>query len=218
MRVLVGHSSSLLRDVLREALEGEGVMLDPPVAGLAELRTACRLDPPAVAIAGLGFPDGALAEAITEILLSGARLLVLCRADEARAASALLFAGAAGCVVVDDAGRDDVLAAVRTVADGRAPLHPAVASAVLNQWRAAQERSASSERLSGREMEVLRLLAEGLPTRTAAGALAVSPKTIEAHLARIMVKLGARNRTHLVALAAERGLLSDPRPTPETRP
>lgn len=217
MRVLVAHSSPLLRDVLCEVLDGEALALDPPVAGLADLRAACRLDPPTVAIAGLNFPDGALAEAITEVLLTGTRVLVLCRAEEARAASGLLFSGAAGCLVVDDSGCGDVVSAVHAAAEGRAPLHPAVASAVLNQWRAAQERAAPNERLSDREVEVLQLLAEGRPTRAAAGALAVSPKTIEAHLARMMVKLGARNRAHLVAIAAERGLLSDPRPTPEAR-
>jgi DNA-binding NarL/FixJ family response regulator len=135
--------------------------------------------------------------------------VVVCDGEQAEAAAALLFAGAGGCLFVEDAGAAEVVAATREVAAGHAALHPAAAAAVLRQWRAthASVGPAREAKLSAREIEVLRAMAEGLPTKSVARALGVSPKTVEAHTARILARLGARNRAQAIAVAAEQGLL-----------
>lgn len=62
-------------------------------------------------------------------------------------------------------------------------------------------------RLTPREAEVLRALARGLPTKTIGREMSVSPKTVEAHIARLLAKLKARHRAHAVSIALNLGLL-----------
>jgi DNA-binding CsgD family transcriptional regulator len=71
----------------------------------------------------------------------------------------------------------------------------------------AQQADPGGDALTAREREILRLVAEGHPTDAIAAALVISPSTVRNHVARILVKLGARNRTQAVARAVRRGYL-----------
>jgi DNA-binding NarL/FixJ family response regulator len=218
MKILTADPSPMLRAVLTAAFDTvDDVEVAASAGSAAELLVHCRRCRPQVVVSGLGFPDGELIEVIAEILRGVARVLVVCDAAAAEKAGALLLAGASGCLYVDDCGRADVVAAVRRVAAGDAALHPAAAATVLRMWRA--ERSREGRRADGgrpvpmptltpREDEVLRALARGLPTKSIGRELAVSPKTVEAHIARVLTKLGARNRAQAVALAESCGLLT----------
>lgn len=213
MRVLVADPSALLREILCAAFAAAGSAAGPgnptctdTVATLAELRASCLRSRPQVLLSASAFPDGALLSAMPELLSTGARVLVVDASTATETVSALLFAGASGCLSVDDCTPAEVVSATRTVAAGDAALHPAVAAVVLRQWRT--ERCEPTPILTGRETDVLRALARGLPTKTIARELSVSPKTVEAHISRLLTKLGARNRAHAISVAEAQGLLS----------
>ncbi len=226
-KVVVADPSRSVRDVLARTFDGlADVDVVASVGSLSELLARCRRCSPDVVLAGTTFADGDLVELLPDVLLAGARVLVIGDASvgAADAVSPLLFAGASGCLFVQDAGPDEVVAATRQVAAGNASLHPAAAAAVLRQWRATRstppDRTESPPdavavpQLTRREAEVLAALARGLPTKTIGRELAVSPKTVDAHIARLLAKLGVRNRAQAVSVALEYGLLESRDSTP----
>ena len=93
---------------------------------------------------------------------------------------------------------------MRAVHAGGSYLEPRVAARADGRGAAPQR---ARPALSAREREVLRLVADGLPTKQIARALAISERTVKFHVASILRKLGADNRAQAVALAAQRGLL-----------
>jgi DNA-binding NarL/FixJ family response regulator len=215
VRLLVAHRSPLLRELLAGSfVVAADFELADPVSTYADMLDECAAAP-GVVLAGMSLSDGELAAVMAPVLLTGARVLVVCETGDADTAAALLFAGAAGCLFVDDAGPSEVVDAARTVAAGHAALHPAAAAAVLLLWRAAGNPAppaaaamAPPQRLSPRETEVLAALGLGLPTKLIGRQLGVSPKTAEAHISRVLVKLAARNRAHAVSIAVGAGLLA----------
>jgi DNA-binding NarL/FixJ family response regulator len=220
VQVLVAHPRPLLCEALSRAL-GSAPEIDVVASAmtLADLRRSCVADSPHVVLTAPAFPDGELVGALGEVLRHNVRVLVLCEARRLDTATPLLFAGASGCQSWQDCGADDLVAAVRSVAAGHAALHPAAAAAVLRQWRAVREDGdhaapapvgrTHTPVLTARERDVLSEMAGGRTTRTIAGNLAVSPKTVEAHITRILAKLGARNRAQAISVARELELLSN---------
>lgn len=215
MRVLVADPSPLLREVLSAPfwdVAADDVEWAGAVGSLTELRSACQRVRPHTVLSACGFADGDLLDAMPELLRAGARVLVVCTSTGTEVLSALLFAGASGCLSVDDCAPSAVVAAARTVAAGHAALHPVAAAAVLQQWRmmrgSSDGRPPRSEppTLTQRERDVLYALARGLPTKTIARELSVSPKTVEAQISRLLMKLGAHNRAHAISVARSRGL------------
>ncbi len=120
-----------------------------------------------------------------------------------------LRAGASGYVVKEDAA-GELPAAIRTAADGRVYLSPAVARAVREGGAAAGEEAprphATPAALSPREREVLVLIAEGLSTKEIAARLGISVKTADAHRQGLMRRLGIRDVAGLVKFAVRHGL------------
>ena len=112
-------------------------------------------------------------------------------------------AGARG-YLLKGASAEDIARGIRTVAAGGSYLEPRVANKVLAEMASGPHRSNT---LSAREREVLRLVAEGLPTKQIAGVLSISERTVKFHINSIFHKLGADNRAQAVAVAAQRGLL-----------
>lgn len=215
----MAHPSPLLREVLSAPFSGTtsennaDLACSGAVGSLAVLRTACWRLRPDIVLSACGFADGDLLDAMPALLSTGARVIVVCTSTATEAVSALLFAGASGCLSVDDCAPSDVVAATRTVAAGDASLHPAAAAAVLQQWRMmrsspdAQPTPSEPPTLTRRELDVLHALARGLANRAIARELSTSPKTVEAHISRLLMKLGARNRAQAVSLASSQGLL-----------
>lgn len=215
VKVLVADPVPLTREIVAEA-STRGAVGDVVCVGavgsLGELRSVSERSRPQVVLSACWFADGELLDAMPALLSTGARVLLLATSTPTDSVSALLLAGASGCLSIDECGQADVLAGVRTVAAGHAALHPSVAAAVLRQWRTMRASTASvtarSEppTLTSREIEVLSALARGLPTKTIARELSVSPKTVEAHISRLLSKLGARNRAHAISVARSYGL------------
>ncbi|MFE7107742.1 response regulator [Streptomyces sp. NPDC057575] len=180
-------------DVLGEASNGvEGVEL------------ALRLDPDVV-LMDLRMPGGGGVAAIAELARRGARskVLVLTTYDTDSDTLPAIEAGATG-YLLKDAPRDELFTAVRAAADGRTVLSPAVASRLISRVRTP---AAGSEALSGREREVLELVAKGTSNREIAAELFISEATVKTHLTHVFAKLGAKDRAAAVAIGYDRGIL-----------
>jgi DNA-binding NarL/FixJ family response regulator len=150
--------------------------------------------------------------------LSDTRVLVLTTFDLDEYVYAALRAGASG-FLLKDAGPEELLQAIRVVAAGDALLAPSVTRRLIAEFAARpdpQVPPAELAELTEREREILELVAAGLSNADIAGRLVISPLTAKTHVARILAKLDCHDRTQLVVLAYETGLVSPGARTPET--
>src|SRR5262245_10341454 len=142
--------------------------------------------------------------------LTGTRVLVLTTFDLDEYVYGALRAGASGFLLKETRPRD-LLQAIETVAAGDALLAPSVTRRLIAEFAArrdpAQPPAALAE-LTGREREIMRLVAEGLSNAEIAGRLVISPLTAKTHVSNMLRKLGCRDRAALVALAYESGLIT----------
>ncbi|MFD5081374.1 response regulator [Kitasatospora sp. NPDC058201] len=152
-----------------------------------------------------------------------ARVVVLTTFDEDEYVYASLRAGASGFLVKDMA-LDDILAAVRVVAAGDALIAPSVTRRLIAEFAGRPEPApapasaaapvAAARRIGGvtdREREILTLVGRGLSNGEIAGELVLSMATVKTYVTRLLSKLDARDRVHLVILAYEAGLVTLPR-------
>jgi DNA-binding NarL/FixJ family response regulator len=151
----------------------------------------------------------------TQLIAAGdarVHVLVLTTFDDDDCVYGALRAGASGFLVKDMA-LEDILAGIRVVAAGDAMIAPAVTRRLIGQF-AGQPRSGRSPKeitgITDREREVLRLVGLGLSNAEIAAGLYISAGTVKTHMARLLAKLGARDRVHLVITAYETGLVSAP--------
>jgi DNA-binding NarL/FixJ family response regulator len=196
--------------IVRQGLVG--VLEDEPdlevVAAFGSAREAIvpvrRLQPD-VLLLDLEMPDLDGVAAIPEFLNArpGLAVLVFTAYDTEERVLGAIRAGARG-YLLKGASAEEIARAVRQVHAGGSYLEPRVAAQIMAQV-AAPRRTSST--LSDREREVLRLVAEGLPTKQIARSLSITERTVKFHVNSIFHKLGAENRAQAVALAAQRGLL-----------
>ena len=144
------------------------------------------------------------------------RIIVFTAFDNDERIISALEAGADG-YLLKGAPREDIFNAIRITMQGGSLLQPVVASKLLRH--VGQQRSQSDhhgrpyddfpyEALTERELEVLTLLAQGMPNKEIATKLTISERTAKFHVSSIMGKLGATNRTEAVSLAAQKGLIT----------
>jgi DNA-binding NarL/FixJ family response regulator len=115
---------------------------------------------------------------------------------------AAIEAGASG-YLLKAAPAEEILAAVRAVHDGKTALAPSIAAALVKRVRG----EAATPRLSGRELEVLRLVASGLSNPQIAARLFIGEATVKTHLLHVFEKLAVADRTRAVTRAQELGVL-----------
>lgn len=131
------------------------------------------------------------------------RVLMLSYSDDPGAILASIRAGAAGFLVHGSFSPDDLVRAVRDVVDGRtSPLSDEAALVVVRALQSAAGAAPPEPRafgLSGRETEVMRLVARGRSNREIADALVLSEKTVKNHVSRVYAKLGVRTRAAAIA-------------------
>jgi DNA-binding NarL/FixJ family response regulator len=184
----------------------------------------------ALALAPVRHPDVVLVDldtagmdgvAVTEAVLSRAapsrpRVLVLCGPGQ-ESVDAALRAGASG-VLLRDTAPDRLVAAIHTVAGGEGLFAPSVSrrliSAYVRHARPRRDPPPSLRALTGREIEVLRLVARGLSNTDIAGELVVTEATVKTHLNRTMTKLNLTSRAQAVVVAYETGLVAPRRAVP----
>ncbi len=206
IRVLVVDDHPIVRQGLVGVLEDE---TDLDVVGAyGSARDAIahvqRLRPDVVLL-DLEMPELDGVEAIPQLLaeLPELAVLVFTAYDTEERVLGALRAGARG-YLLKGASAEEIARAVRTVHSGASYLEPRVASRVVAQVQTPKRQATA---LSDREREVLKLVADGLPTKQVARTLGITERTVKFHVNSIFHKLGAENRAQAVALAAQRGLL-----------
>jgi two-component system, NarL family, response regulator NreC len=213
VRVLLVEDHTVVREGLRAILDTQ---LDiEVVAEAADGREAveqARAHTPDVVIMDVALPRLNGIDATRQIVneLPKSKVVALSMHTDTQYVSEMLLAGARGYLLKDCAS-DELATAVRTVAAGKPHLSAAVADAVVEDYVNRLQGGQTAARkgvLSGREREVLQLLAEGMSTKEIASELTVSVKTIETHRAQIAKKLGIRSVAGLTKFAIRTGLTS----------
>ena len=211
IRVLVADDQSMVRAGFRLLLSGEdGIeVVAEAENGLEAVDKAARFQP-SVVLMDIRMPELDGLEATRRILAAdpGARILILTTFDLDEYIYEALQAGASGFVLKDDPP-EQLIAAIRTVAAGDALLSPAVTRRVIQQFtripRAAQP--SGLEQLTGRERDVLRLVAQGLSNAEIGEQLYIGETTVKTHVTHVLQKLQLRDRVQAVVLAYQTGLL-----------
>ena len=205
--ILLADDHSVVRQGFRRILESQPDMqiVGEAANGRQAIEQATKLLPDVV-VMDVAMPELNGIEATRRLMESSprSRVLALSMHKDAVYVREILRAGARG-YLLKDAIDADLLAAVRSVAKGEAYLSPAIADAVLTDYR--QHVTDPIDLLTSREREVLQLIAEGKTNKEIATALKLSVYTVDAHRGRIMEKLNLHSTGELVRFAVRKGLI-----------
>lgn len=214
--LIVVEDEPLIRNRLETILRSLGYTDDALVfaASLAQARALLAEQPVAMALVDLGLPDGSGIDLIRQLRTSdpGMGILVISAWSTEDAILSALRAGANGYVLKE---RDDleVTLSIRSVLRGGAPIDPFIARRIIAELQPAlpteaQQEIAPEAVLSSRELQILKLVADGMTNREIAETLFLSRYTVECHVKNIYRKLAVPSRTKAVSEARARGLLS----------
>jgi DNA-binding NarL/FixJ family response regulator len=213
IRVLVADDQALVRGGFAMILEAEPdlVVVGEAEDGASAVRLAAERSPDVV-LMDVRMPRMDGIEATRRITAAGrARVLVLTTFDLDEYVYDAVLAGASG-FLLKDVTPEYLVTAVRLVRAGDALLAPKITRRLIERFATRDETRATLHRdlseLTPRELEVLRLLATGLSNAELATRLTLSAATVKTHVARILSKLGLRDRVQAVVLAYETGLIS----------
>lgn len=212
VRVVVADDEEMVRTALRAILDAEeGIEVVGEAATGAEAVSVVRALRPDVVLMDVRMPeiDGIRAtEQILATLEDPPRIVVVTTFENDAYVYDALHAGAAGFLLKRSAA-EELVQAVRLVACGDSLLYPAAVRTLAGRHtRRETPAPAWVARLTGREADVLRLMAAGLTNAEIAGRLAVGPATAKTHVAAILAKTGARDRTQAVIAAYESGFIT----------
>jgi DNA-binding NarL/FixJ family response regulator len=213
IRVVIADDQELVRTGFRVILDSEP---DIEVVGEAgdgrEAIEIARRHQPDVVLMDVRMPHLDGLEATRRIVADtgeGPRVLILTTFDLDEYVYEALRSGASG-FLLKDGPADQLTAAVRVVARGDALLAPSITRRLIAEFSRNQFRTARPHQLNvltGRELDVLKLVARGLTNAEIARELFVAETTVRTHLGHILTKLGLRDRVQAVVLAYEAGLV-----------
>jgi DNA-binding NarL/FixJ family response regulator len=211
-RVLLVDDHDLFRTGLRNLLEEEGVdVVGEAAAGEDALRFVRELQPDVV-VMDLNMPGMNGVEATKRIISYAplTRVVVLTISDQDADVMDAIFAGACG-YLLKDASIEDVIRGISAAAIGESLISPTIAGKVLERVRSSSTAPDAAEtiraELSEREIEVLKLIANGKDNSQIAADLHISPKTVKNHISNILMKLQIDNRIQAAVYAVRSGIV-----------
>ena len=211
--VVLADDQALVRRGFRLILETEpGIQVVAEAEDGQQAIDAVRRHSPAVVLMDIQMPGLDGLEATRRILGQGGnqtRVLILTTFERDDYVFEALQVGASG-FLLKTAPPEDLLTAVRVVSQGEALLSPSVTRRVIQEVTRHQRRAPRSpelDRLTQRELEVLRLLAEGRSNAEIAAELYLSEATVKTHTSSILSKLGLRDRVQVVIFAYKQGII-----------
>jgi DNA-binding NarL/FixJ family response regulator len=212
LRVLIVDDHDLFRTGLRNLLEEQGLHVAGEAASGAEAVRAVREIAPDVVVMDLNMPGMGGVEATRHIAAVAplTRVVVLTISDEDSDVMDAILAGACG-YLLKDSSIQELMAGIRAAWRGESLISPTIAAKVLQRVRAtsAQPEIADTIRseLSEREIEVLKLIANGKDNAVIAAELHISPKTVKNHISNILMKLQIDNRIQAAVYAVRSGIV-----------
>jgi DNA-binding NarL/FixJ family response regulator len=212
LRVLLVDDHDLFRSGLRNLLEERGVQIVGEASSGAEALRIVRDNAPDVVVMDLNMPGMGGVEATRRIaqIAPLTRVVVLTISDQDGDVLHAILAGACG-YLLKDASIDDLIRGISSASVGEALISPHIAAKVLQRVRSntAQPDAEATIRaeLSEREIQVLKLIANGNDNAMIAGELHISPKTVKNHISNILMKLQIDNRIQAAVYAVRSGIV-----------
>jgi two-component system, NarL family, response regulator LiaR len=210
--VVLVDDHDLFRSGLRTLLEDQGVQVVAEAATGREALRHVRELAPEVVLMDLSMPDMGGVEATREIARVAplTRVVVLTISDRDGDILEAVLAGACG-YLLKDSSIQDLMRGISAAALGESLISPQIATKVLRELRAARPASKAAERvrtqLTERELEVLRLIANGKDNARIAADLHISSKTVKNHISNILMKLQIENRIQAAVYAVRSGIV-----------
>lgn len=212
IRILVVDDHALVREGIIAILKlhDDIEVLAEASDGLEAIQKAAKLLPDIVLL-DIAMPGLGGLEATLEIKKTnpGTKILILSQYDDREYVSRLIKAGVSGYILKHAVGTD-LISSIRAVARGEFYLYSAIASGVIGDYLIKGEAAAAEdpyERLTDREKQVLKLIAEGHTHKDIANLLDISVKTVISHYTNFQEKLDIRTRTGLIKFAVQRGIV-----------
>jgi NarL family two-component system response regulator LiaR len=208
IRVLIADDHAVVREGLRTLIASEpGMELVGEAADGIEVVMKARSLQPDIILMDLVMPRKDGLTAINEIKKENpeARILVLTSFAEEYRVFPAIKAGAVGYLLKDSLPQE-LLQAIRAVYRGEASLHPTIALKLIREMQRSSQLPPAEDPLTPREVEVIKLIAQGLTTREMAERLVISEWTVRTHIRNILGKLHVANRTQAALYALREGL------------
>jgi DNA-binding NarL/FixJ family response regulator len=213
IKVLIADDHAIVREGIRMilALRDDIEMVGEAADGIEAIEKVNKLAPDVV-LMDIAMPKLGGLEAMLEILKTSpqSKILVLTQYDNTEYIYRFLKAGAAGYVLKKAVG-SDLVSAIRAVFQGNTFIDTSITDRVVKGFLEQPEESEDDvlyAKLSDREKQILKLIAEGYTMQQTADMLSLSIKTVMTHRTNIMEKLGIHNRTELIKYAIREGLVS----------
>jgi DNA-binding NarL/FixJ family response regulator len=208
-RILVADDHALVRDGLKHVIDAEPDLevVAEAVDGAEALERAL-VDDIDLAILDISMPRMTGLQAARELSRRRPqlRLLILSMYENEQFLFEALKVGASGYVLKSGAD-DDIVEACRAAMRGHSFLYPSAVNTLVRDFLDRSDKAVDYDPLTPRELEVLKLIAEGKTTKEIAELLVLSVKTVERHRADILHRLGMRDRVDLTRYAIRRGLI-----------
>jgi DNA-binding NarL/FixJ family response regulator len=211
-RVLLVDDHDLFRTGLRNLLDDQDVDVVGECGNGTDALQAVRELAPDVVVMDLNMPGISGVEATRQISMVAplTRVLVLTISDQDSDVMDAILAGACG-YLLKDASITDLMQGIRSAAVGESLISPTIAAKVLQRVRATGGSRRDAEliqsELSARELQVLKLIANGKDNALIAAELHISPKTVKNHISNILMKLQIENRIQAAVYAVRSGLV-----------